>query len=321
MAKIKIVFLDAGTVDWKDQDFSPLKKLGKFKTHHSTSSEQAAIRCSGFTHVITNKVVFDKDVLSRLRGVSAVHVAATGVNNIDLGAARKFGIAVTHVRGYSTESVVQITFTSLLALASRLPEYEKAVRRGDWSRQRFFSLTSLPFFELAGKTIGIIGYGVIGKRVAEVAEALGMKVMVTRLPGRVYTGNSGQGRFLLQQTLKKADVLTIHAPLSDLTRNLIGSKELALMKKSAFLLNMARGGIVVEEALAAALRRGKLAGAASDVATQEPPPRGHVLYNLPRFILTPHIAWASVEARTRLVDEIAKNIESFETGRKRNRLT
>lgn len=320
MAKTQIVFLDAGTVDWKDQDFAPLKKLGELRTHYASSRKQILNRSSGFSHVITNKVILDRDIFKNLKGVRAVHVAATGVNNVDLNAAQEKGIAVTNVRGYSTESVVQITYTALFALASRLPEYEKAIQRGAWSRQPFFSMTSLPFHELSGKVFGIIGYGTIGKRVAEVARTLGMKVIVARLPGRKYSASEGKNRFSLQQLLKQADILSIHAPLSDATRNLIGAHELGCMKKTAFLLNMARGGIVEEKALVKALKRKRLAGAASDVLTQEPPSKKHIMYNVPRLILTPHIAWASVEARTRLVEEVARNIEAFEKGRKRNRL-
>ncbi len=318
--KTKIVFLDAGTVDWKDQAFKPLKKIGPLKTYHHTFASQVLKRSSGFTHVVLNKVIFDAEIFSKLKGVSAVHLAATGYNNIDLEAARTNGIAVTNVRGYSTESVVQITFSALLTLASRFDEYDQAVKAGKWSGQFFFALTQLPFSELAGKTLGIIGYGTIGKRVAEVARALGMKVIVARMPGRSYSAAEKKSRLPLNQVLKIADAVTIHAPLSDVTRGLIGARELALMKQSAFLLNMARGGIVDEQALAAALKRKKLAGAASDVLTQEPPPCSHVLYNVPRLILTPHIAWASIEARTRVVEEIARNIIAFEKNIKRNRL-
>lgn len=321
MAKTKMVFLDAGTVNWKDQAFQPLKKLGHLKTHHHTLAHQVIQRSSGFKHLIVNKVIFDREVFSKLKGVAAIHLAATGYNNIDLNAAREKGIAVTNVRGYSTESVVQITFASLLTLFSRFDEYDRAVKSGKWSGQYFFALTQLPFSELSGKTLGVIGHGTIGKRVAQVAQAFGMKVIVAILPGRKYSAKESSGRFTLKQVLKQADAVTIHTPLSDVTRNLIGAKELALMKKTAFLLNMARGGIVEEKALAHALRARIIAGAASDVLTQEPPPRRHVLYNVPRLILTPHIAWASTEARTRLIEEIARNIESYEKGGKRNRLT
>lgn len=318
--KIKMVFLDAGTVNWKDQNFQTLKKLGLLKAYHHTLPHQVLSRCAGFQHVLMNKIVFDRETLSKLTGVKAIHLAATGFNNIDLKAARDCKVAVTNVRGYSTESVVQITFSALLTLASRFDEYDRAIKAGKWSGQFFFALTQLPFFELAGKTLGIVGYGTIGKRVETVAKAFGMKVMIAKIPTRSYSKAESKNRFSLNQVLKQADAVTIHAPLSDVTRNLIGAKEIASMKKTAFLLNMARGGIVDEKALALALKSRKIAGAASDVLTQEPPPRNHVLYNVPRLILTPHIAWASVEARTRLVEEITLNIESFEKGGKRNRL-
>lgn len=320
MTKPKIVFLDAGTVDWGDQDFAPLKKIGSLKQHYFTTPAQAVRRANGFQHIVLNKVVFNREIIRSLKGVKGLHLAATGFNNIDLDAAKEQGIAVTNVRGYSTESVLQLTFTLLLALASRLKEYDKAVQAGKWSQQSFFALTQFPFFELAGKTIGIVGYGTIGRRVAETARMFGMNVLVAKIPGRTYSAKESQGRVALKDVLKKSDVVTIHAPLSDTTRGLIGAVELALMKKSAFLLNMARGGIVDELALAYALKKRVIAGASADVLTQEPPPKKHVLYNVPRLILTPHIAWASVEARTRVVEEIACNIISYEKGDRRNRL-
>ncbi len=320
MQKPKLVFLDAGTVNWGDQKFEPLKKIGPLKSYYSTSSAQTVGRASGFRHVILNKVVFNREVLRSLKGVQALHLAATGFNNIDLEAAKEYGIGVTNVRGYSTESVLQLTFTLLLALASRLKEYDQAVQAGKWSRQEFFALTQFPFFELAGKTLGIVGYGTIGRRVAETARAFGMRVLVAKIPGRSYSGEEARGRLALKEVLKRADAVTVHAPLSAATKGLIGAEEIAMMKKSAFLLNLARGGIVDEPALAYALKRRKIAGAATDVLTQEPPPRGHVLYNVPRLILTPHIAWASTEARTRVVEEIARNIISYEKGGRRNRL-
>lgn len=320
MPKPKLVFLDAGTVDWNDQQLIPLKKIGPFKPYHSTSAGQVLRRAAGCDHVILNKVVFDEKTLKLLRGVKGLHLAATGFNNIDLNAAKKYGIAVTNVRGYSTESVLQVTFTLLLALASRLKEYDAAVQAGQWSRQSFFALTQFPFFELAGKTLGIIGYGTIGHRVAETARAFGMNVLIAKIPGRNYSAREAKGRLPLKEVLKRSDAVTIHAPLTEQTRGLIAAKELNLMKKTAFLINMARGGIIDEKAFARALKKRVIAGGATDVLTQEPPPRGHVLYNVPRLILTPHIAWASVEARTRVVEEIARNIISYEKGGIRNRL-
>lgn len=297
-----------------------MKEVGELKVYHATSARETLRRASGFDHVVINKVVFDRQALQRLKGVKAFHLAATGFNNIDLKTAEACGIAVTNVRGYSTESVLQITYTLLLALFSRFKEYDGAVSAKKWSFQNFFSLTQFPFSELAGKTLGIIGYGTIGRRVAEVARVFGMKVKIAQIPGRLYSVREKQNRYALKQVLKTADAITIHAPLSEMTRGLIGAREISMMKKTAFLINVARGGIVNEAALASALRKGKIAGAATDVLTQEPPPRGHVLYNVPRFILTPHIAWASIQARTRLIQEIALNIKSFEKNKRRNRL-
>ncbi len=267
---------------------------------------------------MVNKCVLDAVLISRLKKLRCIAVAATGVNNVDLGAARKKGIAVMNVSGYSTESVVQATFAFLLALASNLVKYNEASHSGAWSRSPFFMLSDYPLTEIHGKTLGIVGYGAIGKRVGDVAKMFGMKIMPARIPGRKYSG--GAKHLPLQQVAQKADFLSVHAPLSPLTRNLIDARILRKMKKSACVINMARGGIVDEKALAQALKAGRIAGAASDVLTQEPPPKNHVLLGAPNMLLTPHVAWASLESRTRLASEIYKNLEAFLKGRKRNRV-
>lgn len=318
MQKSKIVFLDAATVDWKDQKFHALKKMGQVKIYSQTLPSQILARCRGFKHVITNKVAFNRQTILALRDVKAIHVAATGVNIIDLKAAQECGMVITNVRGYSTESVTQMTWTFILALVSRAREYESAIKRRAWSRQPFFALTTIPFNEIAGKTLAIIGFGTIGKRVAEIGKSFGMNILVAKIPGRTYPRN--QKRVALHQALQRADVISIHTPLSDYTRNLIAHNELQLLKKTAFLINMARGGIVDERALASALKSRKIAGAATDVLAQEPPAANHPMYNVPNLILTPHIGWASVEARDRLINEIAENIRSFDQGQSRNRL-
>ncbi len=320
MRREKIVFLDAGTVDYGDLSFAEIKRLGEFKTHALTPAKGIAKRAVGATIVITNKCPFDKSLLARLKKTKLICLSATGTNNVDLEAARKRGIAVTNVSGYSTETVVQFTFAFLLALAGNLVKFNGASRDGRWSRSPLFTYSAFPIREIYGKVLGIVGYGKIGKRIHQVAKAFGMKVLVAKIPGRNYPSRQNPQRVPLGLLLRQSDFVSLHAPLSPLTKNLISPYTLRKMKKGAFLINMARGGLVDEKALARALRSGHLAGAATDVLTQEPPPRHHILLKAPNVLLTPHVAWASREARVRLIHEIALNIRAFQKGKKRNRV-
>jgi glycerate dehydrogenase len=222
------------------------------------------------------------------------------------------------VHGYATASVVQHVFTLLLALTTRFNEVTSAVKQGEWSRSRFFCLLDYPVRELAGKTIGIIGYGDLGKAVAHVAEAFGMQVLLAKRN----PNDDRPGRIALEELLPRVDVLSLHCPLTSETKGIIGADELALMKKDAVLINAARGGLVDEVALVEALRQEKLGGAAIDVIEVEPPPENYPLLgvSLPNLIITPHVAWASRESRQRLLDEIALNIEAFKAGQIRNRV-
>ena len=315
--KPSIVFLDSGTLDYGDISLAGLKTLGIFKNYSQTLPGQVISRARSAEIIIVNKCRLDADKINALPKLRCIAVAATGVNNIDLEAAKKKGIAVTNVAGYSTESVAQCTFSFLLALAGRLLEHNHSVHSGRWSRSPFFVLPDYPYQNVAGKTLGIVGYGTIGKRVAEMAEVFGMKIMLARIPGRSY--KSGK-RFSLEETAGKADFLTVHAPLSPLTKNLIDKGILRKMKKTAYIINMARGGIVDEKALKHALEKGWIAAAASDVLAQEPPPQKHPLFGVKNLLLTPHVAWASLESREKLVSEIILNLKMFLSGKKRNRV-
>jgi len=320
MPEDRIIFLDAGTVDYGDVPLTPLRKIGKLTDYFHSTREQLLKRCRDAEHVIANKCVFDRDVFSQLPKLRSLHIAATGFNNIDLEAAREHGVAVTNVRGYSTESVVQLTVGFILALATQLRELEGRVEEGAWAASPFFTLAPTRIHEVYGKTLGLIGYGSIGKRVAEVAKALGMKVLTAKIPGRSYGAKKKPGRVPLNTLLQDSDFVSIHAPLTALTKGLIGKAELTRMKKSAFLINMARGGIVNEQALLEALKKKRIRGAALDVLEKEPPQANQPLLKAPNLLVTPHVAWASVEARTRLVAEVAQNIQAFQKGRKRNRI-
>lgn len=315
--KDRIVFLDAGSVDYGDIDMSCFEQLGDFKPYFHTKPTQLPARLKNVSTVITNKFFLDEARLKAFPYLKSIHVSATGTNNVDLETARKLGIAVTNVPGYSTESVVACTISFLLMLSCRSIEQITAVKKDHWSESPFFAMREFPFREIHKKKLCIVGYGAIGKRVAEVAEALGMNIILAQIPGRKYEDKK---HIPLLKALAQADFTSIHAPLSPLTKNLFDEKLIFKMKKGSFLINMARGGIVNEKALDKALRKKYLAGAALDVLETEPPKPQHFLLKTPNLLITPHVAWASLEARKRLIEEVFKNIQSFQKGLRRNRV-
>ncbi len=313
------VFLDEGSLGRGDLDYEALRRtLPRWHFHDHTPSRKVAERIRDAAVVITNKVVLTETHLAAAPGLRLICISATGTDHVDLDAARRLGIAVCNVPGYATASVTQHVFTLLLALMRSLPAYQQAVTDGAWSRSPHFCLLDHPVRELSGKVLGIVGYGTLGRAVARVAEAFGMEVRVAARPG----GPVPEGRLPLDELLPCVDVLTLHCPLTESTRGLIGARQLAAMKPGAILINTARGGIVDEEALAQALRSGHLGGAGVDVLSEEPPPADHPLLagDIPRLILTPHMAWASREARQRLVDELTANIQAWLAGHPRNRV-
>ncbi len=319
MVRAKAVFLDLATVHCGDVELSSLESAFPiWQFHSATSSAETLKRIQGAELVVSNKVLLDRALLEQMPNLKLICIAATGTNNVDLEAARELGIAVTHVAGYSTPSVVQQVFGLILGLTNRLYEYRTLVADGAWPRSEMFCLLDYPFRELNGKLLGIVGYGALGKSVARVAEAFGMEVILAQRPG----GPVQEGRVPLDELLRRSDIVSLHCPLTEQTRNLIGERELGLMKSDALLINTARGGIVDEEALAMALRKGKIGGAGVDVLAQEPPVEGNPLLglDLPNLMVTPHIAWASRESRQRLIDEIAANISAFLKGERRNRV-
>jgi glycerate dehydrogenase len=313
------VLLDLATIDRGDVDFSPLRSVcDQWEMHERTSPEETGARIADAELVVSNKVVLDRGLLESAPELKLVCVAATGTNNVDLQAAQELGIAVTNVTGYATPAVIQHVFVLMLAHATRLLEYRQAVLDGAWARSEQFCLLDYPIRELAGLTLGIVGYGELGRGVAKIAEAFGMAVLVAQRPG----GPTEHGRVPLTDLLPQVDVLTLHCPLTETTRNIIDAEELALMKSDALLINTARGGVVNEQSLADALLRGVIGGAAVDVLTMEPPRDGNPLLDptVPNLIVTPHTAWASRECRQRLVAEVAQNILAFTKGLKRNRV-
>jgi len=319
MAELHGVILDLATIDPGDLDLRRLHSVcTSWDEHQYTLPLQTLARIRDAQLVVTNKVPLNRSVLAGAPNLRLVCIAATGTNNVDLVAAGELGIAVTNVVRYATPAVVQHVFALILALTTRLPEYRERIRSGGWQLSDQFCLLDYPIRELAGRSIGIVGYGELGQAVGRVAEAFGMELLIAERPG----GTARPGRVPLRELLPRVDVLSLHCPLTEATRELIGADELALMKADALLINTARGGIVVESALADALRRGVIGGAGVDVLSAEPPDPDNPLLapDIPNLIVTPHIAWASREARQRLVDELTLNIEAFVDGRQRNRV-
>ncbi len=319
------IFLDRDTVDRGDMDVSVLEThLPHWRFYGLTSAAELHPRIADAEVVISSKVMLDEAALAAAPKLKLICIAATGTNNVDLAAAQRRGVVVCNVRGYATPSVVQHTLAVMLSLSMRLGKYRRAVMRGEWQQSPHFCMLDYPIHELAGKTLGIVGYGELGQAVARVAEAFGMQVLIGQRPGSDLnqTVRAETTRLPLHELLPQVDVLSLHCPLTPETHNLIGAKELALMKPTALLINTARGGIVDEVALANALRDNRLGGAGIDVLTTEPPRDGNPLLadDIPNLILTPHIAWASVESRQRLLDQIGLNIAAFLSGAERNRV-
>lgn len=313
MTNRRAVFLDFSPLDQGDLDLTPLQSaFDELICHAQTSETQLIERLQGAEVAIVNKIALDDRVFAACPDLKLILVAATGVNNIDLPAARQRGIVVSNCQAYGTATVAQHTLMLLLALATRLPDYQAAVARGRWQESGQFCLLDFPIVELAGKTLGVLGHGELGSAVARLAEALGMQVLTGNLPGRPPRAD----RLELDALLPQVDALTLHCPLTEQTRNLIGTRELQLMKPSAFVINTARGGLIDEQALADTLRSGHLGGAATDVLISEPPSNDNPLLaaDVPRLIVTPHSAWGSREARQRIVGQMVENAEAFFAG-------
>ena len=304
---MKIVFLDAATMG--DVSFAPIAQHGELVCYDSSTPGQAIERVADCEVLIINKVLVTQELIDAAPKLKLICESATGINNIDLEYASSKGIPVRNAVGYSTSSVVQATFMQILSLMGQGPYYDDCVKSGRYSAMEMFTDPSVSWTELEGKRIGIIGMGNIGSRVARVAQAFGMEVC--------YYSTSGTGHckdypcLSLEELMRTSDVLSIHAPLNERTAGLIGAAELAWMRPSALLVNMGRGGIVDEAALAEAINDGTIAGAALDVFVKEPVPADNPLLHVKhpeRLRLAPHAAWASVEARQRLVQQIADNI-------------
>jgi len=321
-ARPRIVFLDAETYG----DVSLDRFTGRWDCtiHQVTSPAQVSQRLAGHSIAVTNKVVIDGTVFSSplASELRLIAVAATGTDIIDRQEAARRGVTVCNVPGYATQSVAQFTIALILELATRAGTYSDDVRAGAWSNSPVFSLVTYPTIELCGKKLGIVGYGNIGRSVAQIARALGLEILVAARPGA--TGAAPRDRVLLEDLFRQADIISLHCPLTSETRDLINRQSLSLMKPTAFLVNTARGALIDEAALIQALRARRIAGAALDVITQEPPPSDHPMVQaakeLDNLWVTPHTAWSTREARERLLKEVQENIAAFLSGKERNRV-
>ncbi|WP_104488320.1 2-hydroxyacid dehydrogenase [Acinetobacter indicus] len=308
------IFLDFASLDQDDLQLEDLNAVfqQQLTLYPTTSPAELLPRVQSAEVIISNKVLLDAATLQQCPQLKLILISATGTNNVDLEQARRQGVVVCNCQGYGTAAVAQHTLMLMLNLATSFVPYHQAVQQGQWQRSSQFCLLDYPIVELAGKTLGIVGYGELGQAVAKLAEAFGMQVKIAALANR----SQSASRVPFAELLPQVDFLSLHCPLTEDTRDLIGPAEFAAMKHSAFLINCARGGIVNEAALAEALLSGQIAGAAMDVLSVEPPKQGNILLDpaIPNLILTPHSAWGSVDARQRIVQQMVENVVAFQQG-------
>ncbi|MGM9863589.1 MAG: D-2-hydroxyacid dehydrogenase [Lepagella sp.] len=311
---MRIIVLDSSPANDGDLSWKDLEALGTLTVYDSTTPEQVVERCRDAEAVFSNKVVMDAAVIAALPHLRFIGVLATGYNNIDLEAARRAGVTVCNVPAYSTDSVAQLVFALLLEITNRVADYSHSVKRGDWAKCPSFSYRIAPISELSGKTMGIIGFGNIGLRVATIARAFGMTVLTTsrrNLP-------EWAERVKLDELLSRSHVVSLNSALTPATYHIINEETLMLMRPDAILINTSRGALVDEDALAAALEHGQIAAAAVDVLEEEPPRSGSPLIDTAQSVITPHVAWQSTEARRRLLAISVENLRAFLAGQPQN---
>lgn len=314
---MKIVITDGYTLNPGDLSWDGIREFGEVIYHDRTAPEETAERIREADIVLVNKVRLTREVLTGARHLKYISVLATGYDCVDLAAARELGITVSNIPTYGTDTVAQFTLALILELAHQIGKHSESVKAGDWIRSSDFTYTLSPQIELKGKTLGILGYGRIGRRTAELARCFGMEVQTLKRDGRDF----GIPAVSLEELFRTSDFLTLHCPLTPETRGIINRDNLARMKPSAFLINTARGPLVVAEDLRQALDEGIIAGAALDVTQVEPMSEGDVLRKARNIIFTPHIAWSAREARQRIMDETIENIRSFLAGKAQNQVS
>ena len=313
----KIIIIDGFTLNPGDLSWQALENLGNVHVYDHSTREEVLERAYDAEIILANKTVFDAELIVQLPNLRCICVTATGFNNIDIITAKKHDILVCNVAGYGTDAVAQHVFALLLELTNAVGKHHESVQQGDWSRNRDFCYTLQPIIELAGKTMGIYGFGKIGQQVARIALAFEMKILSTHkhperdsMPGVEFVD--------LETLFQKSDIITLHAPLTSENEGFVNKNLLSKMKPSAYLINTARGGLINESDLKEALENDIIAGAGLDVLSQEPPANGNILFDVKNCIITPHNAWASREARQRLLDETVENVKAFLNGKPRN---
>lgn len=311
---MKIVVLDGYALNPGDLNWDGLNKLGDVTLHDRTPAAEIVNRCKGATVVLTNKTPLSEETLNQLPDLKYVGILATGYNIVNTEVCKNKGIIVSNVPGYGTSSVAQFAIALLLELCHHVQKHSDVVMDGKWSKSADWCFWDSPLVELEGKTLGIIGFGNIGQKVGDIATALGMNIVAA---GRHHSDQSHRKNFKwvnMDELLSRSDVISIHCPLTPETQGLINKQNLAKMKRSAFLLNTSRGPIIVDADLADALNNNVIAGAGIDVLSAEPPPADNPLFKAKNCIITPHIAWATKEARARLMDTVVNNISAFMSG-------
>ncbi len=314
---MKIVILDGFTANPGDLSWKGLEELGMLTVYDRTRPEETVARAAEADIVLTNKVIINREMMAQLPQLKYIGVLATGYNVVDIEAAHERGIIVTNVPAYSTESVAQMVFAHLLTVTNRTEHYAIQNRQGRWSKNPDFCYWDFPHLELAGKTFGIVGLGNIGRRVAEIALAFGMQVKALTSKS-ADTLPAGIEKADLEVLLATSDVISLHCPLTDTTRHLINRDTLSKMRPSAILINTGRGPLVDDQAVASALAKGQLAAFCADVLTEEPPKADNPLLNQPNAFITPHIAWATEEARSRLLQVAISNVQAFLNAKPQN---
>jgi glycerate dehydrogenase len=310
---MKIVLPDAFTANPGDLSWSELEKLGVCEFHDRTPVAEMVARCAGAAVVLTNKAVLNAEIIAALPELKYIGVCATGYNVVDVAAAKERGIVVTNVPGYSSASVAQLVFALILELTHAVGRHADSVAAGKWQACADFSFSEQPLLELEGRTLGVVGYGDIGAAVARIGLAFGMKVLASK---RTWSQSPPEGVTPAEtdEIFAQSDVISLHCPLTDATKHLVGPRTLALMKPTAYLINTGRGPLIDEAALAAALQAGQIGGAGLDVLSVEPPSAGNPLIGAPNCLITPHVGWATREARARLIAQVVANLKAWQEG-------
>jgi glycerate dehydrogenase len=312
-AKPSAVFLDFASVG-PGVDTKKLDEVANLRYFDFSEPAEIGSRLEGAEVVLVNKTKIGQSLIEGAAGIRMIALAATGSDNVDVVAAKRKGVAVTNVRDYCSDGLAQHVFALILGLTHQIGRYAELVRSGAWSKSRNFAILDYPIRELAGRNLGIVGYGSLGQAVGRVGEGFGMKLLISQRPGT--EGPPPPNRVSLERVIAESDVLSLHCPLTDATHHLLDTEAFSRMKRDALVINTARGALIDQQALADALRRGEIGGAGIDVLPVEPPPADDPLLapDIPNLVVTPHIAWAAQEARQRVIDQLAENIESFLQG-------